>query len=114
METKTKANGAAKNQSATVKKDVQKKLTQEAIGTTVTPKPKVQGFKIKSTDCVLQSVFLCLEFSYIYFPHTNNNDFKIRVFFKIYNIYNYISFFIYLLPYRGRGFYIRSGTSNFK
>lgn len=41
METKTKANGVAKNQSATVKKEVQKKLTQDAIGKTVTPKPKV-------------------------------------------------------------------------
>lgn len=40
METKTKANGVAKNQSATVKKEIQKKLTQEAIGKTVTPEPK--------------------------------------------------------------------------
>lgn len=41
METKTKANGVAKNQSATVKKEIQKKLTQEAIGKNVTPEPKV-------------------------------------------------------------------------
>lgn len=34
METKTKQNGAANNQNATVKKDVQKKLTEEAIGKT--------------------------------------------------------------------------------
>ncbi|MEH6703479.1 MAG: hypothetical protein V7691_01675 [Galbibacter orientalis] len=41
METKTKANGVAKNQSATVKKEVQKKLTQDAIGKNATPEPKV-------------------------------------------------------------------------
>ncbi|BDW93400.1 hypothetical protein MACH07_22320 [Flagellimonas marinaquae] len=35
METKTKSNGVAKRQNATVKKDVQKKLTEEAIGKTV-------------------------------------------------------------------------------
>ena len=32
METKTKQNGTAKKETATVKKDVQKKLTEEAIG----------------------------------------------------------------------------------
>lgn len=45
METKTKANRVAKNQSTTVKKDVQKKLTQEAIGKNVTPEPKVVSQK---------------------------------------------------------------------
>ncbi len=35
METKTKSNGVAKRQNATIKKDVQKKLTEEAIGKTV-------------------------------------------------------------------------------
>ena len=35
METKTKSNGVSKRQNATVKKDVQKKLTEEAIGKTV-------------------------------------------------------------------------------
>ncbi len=34
METKTKSNGTAKKQTATVKKEVQKKLTNEAIGKT--------------------------------------------------------------------------------
>lgn len=34
METKTKQNGSATNQNATVKKDVQKKLTEEAMGKT--------------------------------------------------------------------------------
>ena len=32
METKTKQNGTAKKETATVKKDVQKKLTEEAMG----------------------------------------------------------------------------------
>lgn len=32
METKVKSNGTAKNENATVKKEVQKKLTEEAIG----------------------------------------------------------------------------------
>lgn len=41
METKTKANGVAKNQSAAVKKEVQKKLTQNAIEKNLTPEPKV-------------------------------------------------------------------------
>lgn len=36
METKTKQNGTAQKQNATVKKDVQKKLTAEAIGKTST------------------------------------------------------------------------------
>ena len=41
METKTKSNGTAKKVNATVKKEVQKKLTEEAIGKTVVPeKPK--------------------------------------------------------------------------
>jgi len=35
METNTKSNGVSKRQNATVKKDVQKKLTEEAIGKTV-------------------------------------------------------------------------------
>jgi hypothetical protein len=35
METKTISNGVAKRQNATIKKDVQKKLTEEAIGKTV-------------------------------------------------------------------------------
>ena len=35
METKTKSNGVSKRQNATVKKDVQKKLTEDAIGKTV-------------------------------------------------------------------------------
>ena len=34
METKTKQNGSANKETATVKKDVQKKLTEEAIGKT--------------------------------------------------------------------------------
>ncbi|OWW23132.1 hypothetical protein B4Q04_22210 [Zobellia sp. OII3] len=41
METKTKSNGVAKRQTATVKKEVQKKLTEEAIGKTVVPEKKV-------------------------------------------------------------------------
>lgn len=40
METKTKSNGVAKRQTATVKKEVQKKLTEEAIGKTVVPEKK--------------------------------------------------------------------------
>ena len=40
METKTKSNGTAKRQAATVKKEVQKKLTNEAIGKTVAPEKK--------------------------------------------------------------------------
>ncbi|GAL77283.1 hypothetical protein JCM19274_4996 [Algibacter lectus] len=40
METKVKANGTAKRQTATVKKDVQKKLTEQAIGKTVVPEKK--------------------------------------------------------------------------
>lgn len=45
METKTKQNGAANKQHATVKKDVQKKLTEEAIGKTPAIE-KVNGQKI--------------------------------------------------------------------
>lgn len=37
METKTKSNGTAKRQNATVKKEVQRKLTEEAVGKTVVP-----------------------------------------------------------------------------
>jgi len=37
METKVKSNGTAKKVNATVKKEVQKKLTEEAIGKTVVP-----------------------------------------------------------------------------
>lgn len=37
METKTRQNGTAKQENATVKKEVQKKLTEEAIGKTVVP-----------------------------------------------------------------------------
>ena len=37
METKTRQNGTAKKANATVKKEVQKKLTEEAIGKTVVP-----------------------------------------------------------------------------
>ncbi|MDF0708616.1 hypothetical protein [Flagellimonas okinawensis] len=40
METKTKSNGVAKKQTATVKKEVQKKLTDEAIGKTVAKEKK--------------------------------------------------------------------------
>lgn len=44
METKTRQNGTAKKENATVKKEVQKKLTEEAIGKTVIPeKPKTVG-----------------------------------------------------------------------
>ncbi len=35
METKVKQNGTAKRQNATVKKDIQKKLTEQAVGKTV-------------------------------------------------------------------------------
>lgn len=41
METATKSNGVAKKQSTTVQKEVQKKLTNEAIGKTVAPEKKV-------------------------------------------------------------------------
>ncbi|WP_228122717.1 hypothetical protein [Oceanihabitans sp. IOP_32] len=41
METKTKSNGTAKKQTATVKKEVQRKLTEQAIGKTVVPEKKV-------------------------------------------------------------------------
>ena len=41
METKTKSNGIAKRQNATVKKEVQNKLTNEAIGKTAVPEKKV-------------------------------------------------------------------------
>nr|WP_293296912.1 hypothetical protein [Allomuricauda sp.] len=41
METATKSNGVAKKQSTAVKKEVQKKLTSEAIGKTVVPEKKV-------------------------------------------------------------------------
>ena len=41
METATKSNGVAKKQSIAVKKEVQKKLTSEAIGKTVVPEKKV-------------------------------------------------------------------------
>tara|TARA_R110002033_G_scaffold152014_1_gene188581 strand:+ start:9143 stop:9550 length:408 start_codon:yes stop_codon:yes gene_type:complete len=37
METKAKSNGTAKKVNATVKKEVQKKLTEEAIGKTTVP-----------------------------------------------------------------------------
>ena len=37
METKTKQNGTVKRQNATVKKEVWKRLTNEAIGKTVVP-----------------------------------------------------------------------------
>ena len=37
METKVKSNGTAKKENATVKKEIQKKLTDEAIGKTVVP-----------------------------------------------------------------------------
>lgn len=40
METKTKSNGVAKKQTATVKKEVQKKLTDEAIGKNVAKEKK--------------------------------------------------------------------------
>jgi len=40
METKVKQNGTAKRQNATVKKDVQKKLTEEVTGKTVTSEKK--------------------------------------------------------------------------
>ncbi|ASV31552.1 MULTISPECIES: hypothetical protein [Flavobacteriaceae] len=45
METKTKSNGVAKRQTATVKKEVQDKLTNEAIGKTVVPEKKVTAEK---------------------------------------------------------------------
>lgn len=41
METKAKSNGVAKRQNATVKKEVQNKLTNEAIGKIVEPEKKV-------------------------------------------------------------------------
>ena len=41
METKVKSNGTAKKENATVKKEVQKKLTEQAIGKTVVPEKKV-------------------------------------------------------------------------
>ncbi|MBO0356068.1 hypothetical protein J0656_18765 [Muricauda ruestringensis] len=41
METKAKQNGTVKRQTATVKKEVQNKLTNEAIGKTVAPEKKV-------------------------------------------------------------------------
>lgn len=41
METKTKSNGTAKKQTATVKKEVQRKLTEQAIRKTVVPEKKV-------------------------------------------------------------------------
>ncbi len=37
METKTKQNGVAKKENATVKKEVQNKLTKEAVGKTTVP-----------------------------------------------------------------------------
>ncbi len=40
METKTRQNGTANQENATVKKEVQKKLTEEAIGKTVVPEKK--------------------------------------------------------------------------
>lgn len=40
METKARQNGTAKQENATVKKEVQKKLTEEAIGKTVVPEKK--------------------------------------------------------------------------
>lgn len=40
METKTRQNGTVKQENATVKKEVQKKLTEEAIGKTVVPEKK--------------------------------------------------------------------------
>ena len=40
METKTKQNGTVKRQNAAVKKEVQKKLSEEAIGKTVVPEKK--------------------------------------------------------------------------
>ncbi|WP_335965486.1 hypothetical protein [Galbibacter sp. PAP.153] len=44
METKVKSNGTAKKVNATVKKEVQKKLTEEAVGKTVVPeKTKTVG-----------------------------------------------------------------------
>ena len=45
METKAKSNGIAKRQNATVKKEVQDKLTNEAIGKTVEPEKKVTAEK---------------------------------------------------------------------
>lgn len=37
METKTRQNGTAKKENATVKKEVQQKLTEEAVGKTIVP-----------------------------------------------------------------------------
>jgi hypothetical protein len=45
METKTKVNGASKKQNATVKKEVQKKLAEEAIGKTPATE-KANGQKV--------------------------------------------------------------------
>ncbi|MAU70728.1 MAG: hypothetical protein CML04_01410 [Pseudozobellia sp.] len=45
METKTKSNGVAKRQTATIKKEVQDKLTNETIGKTVVPEKKVTAEK---------------------------------------------------------------------
>ena len=45
METKVKSNGTAKKVNATVKKEVQKKLTEEAIGKAVTPEKLVVAKK---------------------------------------------------------------------
>jgi len=45
METATKSNGVAKKQSTTVQKEVQKKLTSEAIGKTVTKETKANDEK---------------------------------------------------------------------
>ncbi len=45
METKTKQNGSATNQNATVKKDVQKKLTEEAMGNTTAKEKTVADEK---------------------------------------------------------------------
>lgn len=45
METATKSNGVAKKQSTTVQKEVQKKLTSEAIGKTVVKETKTNDEK---------------------------------------------------------------------
>ena len=49
METKTRQNGTAKKDSATVKKEVQKKLTEEAIGKTVIPEKLIWMTESKSS-----------------------------------------------------------------
>ncbi|HPF12600.1 MAG TPA: hypothetical protein PKW08_12530 [Flavobacteriaceae bacterium] len=55
METKTRQNGTAKKESATVKKEVQKKLTEEAIGKTVIPeKAKTVGQPTVNLDDRIQ------------------------------------------------------------